>query len=121
MRHLEALSRDDAERLDVHVGAGQQQALLRDRGRGRNASGEMLAPDLLVGRHRLHGRVVLIGADKVCPVRTGRAQHRIEIVEDALRLLLALGQAGVGRALRQHVGGDAVGEVLRHQPGGEDP
>ena len=35
--HLEARLRDDAECLDVHVGAGQQQGLLGDRRRRRDA------------------------------------------------------------------------------------
>ena len=121
MRHLEALLRNDAERLDVHVGAGQQQALLGDRGRRRNAPAQELAPDLLVGRHRLHRRVVLVGADEIGAVGAGGAQHRVDVLEDAQRLLLALGQAGMRRALRQHVRRDAVLEVLRHHAGGEHP
>ena len=35
--------------------------------------------------------------------------------------LLALGPAGVRRALRQHVRRDAVHEILRHQAGRENP
>ena len=97
MGHLEARPRDDAERLDVHVGAGQQQLLLGDRGGRRDAAVEELAAGLLVGRHGLHRGVVLVGAHEVGAVGAGGAQHRVDVLEDAQRLLLALGQ-------RRHAG-----------------
>ena len=81
----------------------------------------MLAPHLLVGRHRLDGGVVLVGAHQIALVGAGGLEHRVEVLEDALGLLLALGTAAVRHALRQHVGRDAGGEILRHQPGGEHP
>ena len=80
-----------------------------------------LAADLLVGRHGLHGRVVLVGADEVCAVGAGGAQHRVDVLEDPKRLLLALGRAGMRRILRKHIGRDAALEVLRHHAGGEHP
>ena len=119
--HLESLLRQDADGLDVHVGAGQQQALLRDRGRGRNASAQEFTPDLLIGRHRLDGRVVLVGANQICPIGAGGAEHGVEICKNARRLLLAFGEAGVRRAFRKDVRCDAVDEILRHQSGGEYP
>ena len=79
------------------------------------------APDLLIGRHGLDRRVVLVGAHEVGAVGAGGAQHGVDVLEDAQRLLLALGQAGVRRALGQHVRRDAVLEILRHHAGGEHP
>jgi hypothetical protein len=69
--------------LDVHIGAGQQQPLLRDRGRGRDAAIEKFAPHLLIGRHGFHRRVVLVGAHEIAAVGAGSTQYRIEILEDA--------------------------------------
>ena len=82
---------DRGHGLDVHVGAGQQQPLLRDRGRGRDAAVEKFPPHLLIRRHGFYGRVVLIGAQQIAAVGAGCAQHGIEIFEDAQRFLLALG------------------------------
>ena len=121
MLHLESRLRDDGHGLNVHVGRGQQQALLRDRGRGRDAPAQEFAPDLLIGRHRLDSRVVLVGAHQIGAVGAGGAQHGVEVLEDAQRFLLALGRPGMRRALREHVRRDAIDEVLRHQSGGEDP
>ena len=118
---LESGGRHDAERLDVHVGARQQQALLRDRGRWRDPARQEFAPHLLIGRHGLDRRVVLVGAHEVAAVGAGRAQHRVDVFPDAQRLLFALGQAGMWGALRQHVRCDAVLEILRHDAGGEHP
>ena len=99
MRDLESRSRDDAQRLDVHVGAGQQQALLRDRGRWRDAARQKFPPHLLIGRHGLDRGVVLVGAYEVAAVGAGGAQHGVDVLPDAQRLLLALGQAGMRGAL----------------------
>ena len=53
------------------------------------------APHLLIGRHGLDRRVVLVGAYEVGAVGAGRAQHRVDVLPDAKGLLFALGQAGV--------------------------
>src|SRR5262249_22371497 len=121
MGDFESGGRYDAERLDVHVGARQQQALLRDRGRWRDSARQEFAPHLLIGRHGLNRRVVLIGAYEVGAVGAGRAQHRVDVLPDAKGLLFALGQAGVWGALRQHVRCDAVLEILRHDASGKHP
>ena len=121
VRNLKTLVGDDTHGLDVHVSAGQQQALLRDRCRRRDAPAQKFPAHLLIGRHRLHGGVVLVCAYEVAAVGAGGAQHGIEILEDAQRFLLALGQARMRCALRKHVRRDAVDEILPHQPGGEDP
>ena len=99
MGDFESRRRHDAERLDVHVGARQQQALLRDRGRWRDSARQKFAPHLLIGRHGLDRRVVLVGAYEVGAVGAGRAQHRVDVLPDAKGLLFALGQAGVWGAL----------------------
>jgi hypothetical protein len=121
MGDFESGGRHDAERLDVHVGARQQQALLRDRGRWRDSARQEFAPYLLIGRHGLDRRVVLVGAYEVAAVGAGRAQHRVDVLPDAQGLLFALGQAGVWGALRQHVRCDAVLEILRHDASGKHP
>ena len=54
------------------------------------------APHLLIGRHRLDGGVVLVGAHQIAAVGAGGAQHRVEVLEDARGLLLALGQPACG-------------------------
>ena len=118
---LEAFLRHHRHRLDVHVGRRQREASLRDRGRGRNAAAQEFPPHILVGRHRLDRGVVLVGAHQVGALGAGRAQHGVEIVEDARGLLLALGEARMRQALRYHVGRDAGDEILRHQAGGEHP
>ena len=46
-------------------------------------------------------------------------QHGVDRLKDALRLLLALRQAGVWGAFRDYVRGDAVLEILGHDAGGE--
>ena len=50
---------------------------------------------MLVGRHGLDGRVILVGAHDVVAVGAGGAQNRVNVFPDAQRLLLALGQAGM--------------------------
>ena len=121
MLDLEAFLRHHRHGLDVHVRRRQREALLRDRGRGRNAAAQDFAPDILIGRHRFDRGVVLVGAHEVGALGAGGAQHGVEIVEDARGLLLALGEARMRQALRDHVGRDAVDEVLRHQAGREHP
>ena len=76
---------------------------------------------MLVGRHGLDRRVVLVGAHEVVAVGAGRAQNRVDVFPDAQRLLLALGQAGMRGVLGQHVRCDAVLEILGHDAGGEHP
>ena len=82
---------------------------------------QKLAPDLLIGRHRLHRRVVLIGADEVGAIGAGGAQHGIEVLEDALRLLLALGQAGVRRRSASTSGAMPLLKSCAISAGGEHP
>jgi len=91
MLDREVLLRDHRDRLHVHVGIGEQQPFLRDRGRGRNPPAQEGAPDLLIRRHRLYGCVILVGANEVGTIGAGGGKHGIEILEDALRLLFALG------------------------------
>src|SRR5262249_24627248 len=107
--------------LNVDVAARGREALLRDRGRWRDAVRQEFAPHLLIGRHGLDRRVVLVGAYEVGAVGAGRAQHRVDVLPDAKGLLFALGQAGVWGALRQHVRCDAVLEILRHDASGKHP
>ena len=76
---LESRFRDDGHRLNIHVRIGQQQPLLRDRGGGRDAPLQEFPPDMLIRRHRLHRRVVLVGANQIGSVGAGGAQHSIDI------------------------------------------
>src|ERR1700729_1208662 len=118
---LKSLARHDSHSLDVHVGTRQQQALLSDRRRRRDSSAKKFTANLLIGRHRLDGRVVLVGPHEAVAIGAGSAQHGIEIFEDAQRFFLTLGQPRVWRPLRKHIGRYTVLEVLRHQPGGKNP
>jgi len=121
VRDLEARLRNDGHGLNIHVGSRQQEALLRDRSGGRDAPLQELPPDILIGRHRLDGRVILIGAHQIGALRAGGVQHSIEIGKNARRFLLALGQPRMRRAWRKDLRGNAVLEVLSHQSGCENP
>ena len=88
---------------------------------GANSARQKIAPHLLIGRHGLDRGVVLVGSYEVGSVGAGRAQHRVDVLPDAKSLLFALGQAGVWGALRQHVGCNAVLEILRHDARGKYP
>ena len=79
VHNLESSFRDDRHRLNVHVCIRQQQPLLCDRGRGRDTPLQEFPPDMLIGRHRVHRRVVLVGANQIGSVGAGRAQHSIEV------------------------------------------
>ena len=95
--------------------------MLRDRGRWRDSTRQKIAPHLLICRHGLDRGVVLVGSYEVRSVGAGRAQHRIDVLPDAKSLLFALGQTSVWGALRQHVGCNAVLEILRHDARGKYP
>ena len=60
-------------------------------------------------------------AREVAAIGTGCLEHRVEILKDTERLLFAFRQPRVRRSLCKHVRRDSVDEVLRHQPGRENP
>ena len=112
---LEARLRDDADRLDVHVGAGQQQALAA---RSRSRAGCARPGIRAAHADRAAPPSPSCSTGRCEPDWCGRCRRRAARrrgFRRCARFLLALGQAGVRRALCQHVRRDAVHEVLRHQ------